>query len=353
MSTATPPTPPRGPKRTALQTQGPAEKAVARKAGQAVTGVGDNSEENVAEPDAQQAKFQADVRAKKAELEQAKKTNEAKKALLQRRDDEEKKRRQGQPGSGHGGHGDPEPPPPKETTKAGILAHNAAFAKKSVDNARERGFQQTPGLAEIIAGKSAPKTGESLGALLPETRMRSHPDLPEPELRPPMFLSPLEAMSDIYMRTRGRMSNKTKELLTGPDLEDLLAMIAKLFESDELVRKSEARLLHPIWSKLKDDPGPMLLGLNDPKLTEPWRLFLDRWEIWVPDDAERGGVELFWEGEAEDDDGEPMELLQSLTLQGGELTLYAKLGKSEDRITFDGEAFYRLKTQLPTKSKPE
>jgi hypothetical protein len=169
-------------------------------------------------------------------------------------------------------------------------------------------------------------------------------ELPEPELRPPIFLTPLEAMGDIYRRTRNRMSPKTKELLESTDLEDLLLMVAKLHENPDLVRKAEARLLHPIWSKLKDDPGPMLLGLNDQRLTEPWRLFLDRWDIWVPDDArEKGGVELFWEGEAEDDDGNAIELLQSLSFQNGELALYAKLGDAEDRITFDGEAFYRLK----------
>lgn len=194
--------------------------------------------------------------------------------------------------------------PVKASTKAGILAHNAAFTKSTVDSARA---------------------------------------LPETEIRPPSFLSPLEAMTDIYMRTRGRMSPKTKELLQSTDLEDLLEMLVKLHTSEELLRRAEARLLHPIWSKLKDDPGPLLLGLNDKRLTEPWRLLLDRWDIWVPSDAEKGGVELFWEGEGEDEDGEAIEILQSLSFQIGELTLHAKLGKAEDRITFDGAAFYRLK----------
>ena len=63
MSTATPPTPPRGPKRTALPAQAPgAEKAVARKAGHTAHGVGDNAEENVPDPECQHAKFQAVVR---------------------------------------------------------------------------------------------------------------------------------------------------------------------------------------------------------------------------------------------------------------------------------------------------
>jgi hypothetical protein len=233
---------------------------------------------------------------------------------------------------------------PKESTKAGILAHNANFAKSSIDRARDKGFQNTPTIAEVMDAKNQPPTGASLGEVLPMARMRPHPDLPPTDLRPPDFLSPLEAMRDIYMKVRGRMSNKTKELLESTELEDLLNMIGTLHISEELVRKGEARLLGSICAKLKDDPGPLLLGLNDKRLTEPWRLFLDRWEIWTPDDVDdHGGVELFWEGEGEDDDGGSIEILQALKHQRGELSLYCKLGPLEDELTFDGTAFYRLK----------
>jgi hypothetical protein len=213
---------------------------------------------------------------------------------------------------------------PKNPTKAGLLAHNAAYAKSNADRAKEAAEKPV----ELRLPRPPPPV-----------------DLPEVEINPPPFLSALEAMSDVYMRTRGRMSNKTKDLLTGVELEDLIKMLDALHASDELMRKSEGRLRPPIWSELKDDPGPMLLGLTDPRLYEPWRLFIDDWEIWTPEDAdEKGGVELFWEGEAEDDDRGSIELMQSLVFQSGELTLHAKLGDKEDRITFDGQAFYRLKS---------
>jgi hypothetical protein len=222
---------------------------------------------------------------------------------------------------------------PKPPTKAGVLAHNAAYTKSHVDRAKEAAEKP----AELRLPRPPPPV-----------------DLPEVEMRPPIFLTQVEAMTDIYMKTRGRMSTKTKELLEGPDLEDLLKMIDTLHATDELMRKAEARLLHPIWSKLKDDPGPMLLGLNDPRLYEPWRLFLDRWDIWTPEDhEEKSGVELFWEGEAEDDDGNEIEILQALKYQQGELSLHAKLGDKEDRITFDGQAFYRLKSARPPEGGPK
>ncbi len=218
---------------------------------------------------------------------------------------------------------------PSAGMKAGILAHNAAYTKSNADRAKDAADKPV----ELRLPRPPPPV-----------------DLPEVEMRPPAFLTPLEAMSDIYMRTRGRMSNKTKELLEGPDLEDLLEMLDTLHASDELMRKTEGRLLHAIWSELKDDPGPMLLGLTDKRLYEPWRLFLDRWDIWTPDAFDdKGGVELFWEGEAEGDDGEAIEILQSLTFQSGELTLTAKLGDKEDRITFDGQAFYRLRSSAAGK----
>jgi hypothetical protein len=315
-------------------TVAPLEKTVSRKAGH-IPAAGEEGEAHVPEGEGQQQQQkiadqqQKQLKAANQKINDAKKVrpredSEARKKHRRAHEEAAEREKQQQPSSSGG-----------EGTKAGLLAHNAAFQK----------FQNSPNLGEIVAGKSAPKTGESFATLLPT--MRAHPDLPEPDMRPPTFLSLLEAMSDIYMRTRGRMSNKTKELLKSVALEDLLGMLVKLFENDQLARHPEARLQHKIWSKLKDEPGPLLLGINDKRLTEPWRLFLDRWEIWVPDDDEdETGVELFWEGEAEDDDGETIELLQSLTFQRGELTLYAKMGSLEDKITFDGEAFYRLKTNL-------
>jgi hypothetical protein len=234
------------------------------------------------------------------------------------------------------------PPDQKESTKAGILAHNANFRKSGL-SASEKQFQNVPTIAEVVEGQQQPKAGESIAVVMPAARMRAHPDLPETDIRPPDFLSPLEAMSDIYMKTRGRMSNKTKDLLSGTDLEDLLNMIGTLHTNEQLVRKSEARIKAAIWTQLKDDPGPLLLGLNDKRLTEPWRLFIDRWDIWTPEDSvENGGVELFWEGEGEDDEGEAIEILEALKFQKGELSLYVRLGTLEDKLTFDGEAFYRL-----------
>lgn len=333
-----PPTPPsRGAgKRSPAGNQGLAHKPVARKAGHAVESPGEQQEENVAEPEAKRIADR--MHAEKEQKARAKKPNEAKKARDAMRERQQR-------GDGEKGREEEEDEPPKDTTTAGMLAHNAQFTKSSIDQARDFGFQRTPGIGEIVIGQQAPKgEGESLGAMLPGTRMRAHPGLPEADMRPPIFLTPLESMSDIYMRTRGRMSIKTKQLLECTDLEDLLEMIATLHNDETLVRNSQARLTHAIWSQLKDDPGPMLLGLNDMRLTEPWRLFLDRWDIWVPENKDEDGVELFWEGEAEDDDGNAIEIMQALSFKKGELTLHAKMGDLEDRITFDGTTFYRLRS---------
>ena len=89
----------------------------------------------------------------------------------------------------------------------------------------------------------------------------------------------------------------------------------------------------------------MLSGFADPRLTELWRLFLEGWDIWRPEGKENG-VDLFWEGEGEDDEGGVLVLLQSLQYREGEAVLFTKVGRLEDRITFDGQAFYRLKTEL-------
>src|SRR6185295_7604215 len=112
-----------------------------------------------------------------------------------------------------------------------------------------------------------------------------------------------EGMRDIYLRTRGRASPKTRELLEGTPLEDMVAMLAALFENEQLVRAGEGRVLKSLTARLGADPGPLLIGFGDPRLREPWRLFLEGWEIWVPEGKDPG-IELFWEGEAGDDDDE-------------------------------------------------
>jgi hypothetical protein len=225
-------------------------------------------------------------------------------------------------------------------TTAGHLAHDANYHRSR--SGRRPGSEAPPTIAGLDGAGDAPAGGESLATRLAANLSRPDLQLPETDLRPPMFLAPLEAMKDIYMRTRGRMSRKTKELLEGPDLEDLLGLLRKIFEDEKLEKHPEARLKASLHAKLKADPGPLLLGLSDPRLSEPWRLFLDRWEIWVPE-GDDGGVELFWEGEADDDDHGAIELMQSLALQKGELTLTTRLGAESDRLTFDGEAYYRLR----------
>jgi hypothetical protein len=197
------------------------------------------------------------------------------------------------------------------------------------------------GLDELVESLDGPPTGSSLEEMLPRRR---HPDLPPVEMEPPMFLRPLEQMKDIYMRTKSRMSRRTQEILEGADLEDLISMMHALFDDETLSRKSEARHRRDIADVAGKD-GPLLSGFGDPRLTELWRLFLDGWDIWVPEGKE-SGVDLFWEGEAEDDDGSVIEILQSLQFREGEATLFTRVGKIEEKITFDGQAFYRLKTEL-------
>jgi len=307
----------------------PPPKSVPRKAGQYAHTPGNHAEEQVAEPDpaliaqAKQVKLEQDAK-------RAKEAEEARKKQKKREggDGQQQERRE------------PEAPKAPGTT-AGHLAHDANYFRSRT--ARKMGFEQTPSVGDFITGLDSPAEGESLGALLPSARARAHPDLPETDVRPPDFLSPLEAMKDIWMRTRGRMSRRTQELLEGPDLEDLLAMTRAVHDDEALVKKPEARLTSALYTALKDEPGPLLLGFQDPRLTEVWRLFLDGWEIWVPEGDEEG-VALFWEGEAEDDRGAPMEILQSLSLSQGELVLHTRMGPKEDTITFDGTAFFRLKT---------
>ncbi len=211
------------------------------------------------------------------------------------------------------------------------------------DDYKRRQNSPNPGVSveDIVEKIDGPPSGESLEELLPRPR---HPDLPPASMEPPGFLRPLEAMRDIYMRTKSRMSRRTKEILEGPDLEDLIGMMHKLFDDEALVRKGDARHRRDLLDALGEE-SPLLSGFSDPRLTELWRLFLDGWEIWVPEGKENG-VDLFWEGEAEDDDGNVIEILQSLQYREGEATLSTRVGKREDKITFDGQAFYRLKTEL-------
>jgi hypothetical protein len=312
-----------------LQKRAPPPKPVPRKAGHHIDTPGEQAEEQVAEPDAAFLNQAQDVKLKR----EAKKTNQAEEAR-------KKQKKRDHEGGGQG-QGQEAPEPPRPATTAGHLAHDANYFRSRT--ARKLGFEQTPSVGDFITGLESPAEGEALGVLLPSARARSHPDLPETDVRPPDFLTPLQAMKDIWMRTRGRMSRRTQELLEGPDLEDLLAMTRAIHDDEKLVKKPEARLTSALFSQLKDEPGPLLLGFQDPRLTEVWRLFLEGWEIWVPEGDEEG-VELFWEGEAEDDDGEPIALLQSLTLTHGELVLHTRMGGTEDTITFDGAAFFRLKT---------
>lgn len=287
------------------------QKPVPRKPGQVVDRPGDQQEEHVAE---------AEVRLPQQVAREAE-TQEA-----QQRSKDQKKRQ-----GGGGGGGQP------ETMKAGELLQPGRL-----DVARSKGFSQGPSIGDFVAGQSAPKAGTSFAEMLPGSRVQ-RADLPEPTMRPPVFLSVFEGMRDIYLRSRGRASPKTRELLEGPLLEDLVRMLLALQEDEKLARSAEAKLNRLVLAKLGADPGPLLTGLADPRLSEPWRLFLDGWDLWVTD-GEGDGVELFWEGEAEDDDGEAIEILQALRLKDGELTLEAKIGTAADRVTFDGQAFYRLKS---------
>ncbi len=189
----------------------------------------------------------------------------------------------------------------------------------------------------------APGAGRSIAELMPSSVAHGHPDLPEADKRPPPFLSPLAAMKDIYLKVKGRASPRTTELLDGPDLEALLAQLKDLFSDDARMARVEARLAPPLWSELTEDPGPLLLGLHDPRLTELWRLFLDGWDIWRPEGDDAEGVELFWEGEADNDQGHTIEIVQSLTYLRGDIVLHTRLGDLEDHLTFDGQSFYRLR----------
>ena len=288
------------------------QKPVPRKPGQIIDRPGDAQEEHVAEPEARAAQ----------QVARDAQTKEAQEARQKKRQ-----------GGGGGGGGQPD----QRTMKAGELLQPGRL-----DVARSKGFSQGPSIGDFVAGQSVPKAGSSLAEMLPGSRVQ-RADLPEPTMRPPPFLSVFEGMRDIYLRTRGRASPKTRELLESPLLEDLVRMVLALHDHETLARNPEAKLSRAMITKLGADPGPLLTGLTDPRLSEPWRLFLDGWDLWITE-GEGEGIELFWEGEAEDDDGEAIEILQALRLKDGELTLEAKIGAAADRVTFDGQTFYRLKS---------
>lgn len=241
----------------------------------------------------------------------------------------------------------PRPEAPRPETTAGHLAFASGHRRATHERAPEVDVE--PSLQEMAAAMLGDEDGgEDPFPSAPTAGL----DLPETELRPPAFLRPLEAMKDIYMRVRGRMSRKTQALLEGTDLEDLLDVARPLPHEESPKRRAEGRLAAKLLVHLQDDPGPLLVGLHDPRLAEPWRLFIDGWDIWTPDGRE-DGVELFWEGEAEDDDGEPLELLQTLSFVEGELTLSTRIGELEDELVFDGEDFFRLDTARPLPREPD
>ena len=308
------------------------QKPVARKPGQ-ITDTPGVDEEPGFEADGRDAHVEGATESERQKRPDRQGTRKAKEARKKRQQD-----------------GQSQPDDDQQEDRPKTLTVAALAAEKRVDLARQRGFQQTPSVQEVVVGKQQVPVGPSFAQMLPESRSRGA-DLEEPEeeLRPPPFLSAFESMKDIYIKVKGRASPRTKDLLEGPDLEDLLQMVAELNENDELRRSAEARVKRSIYVHLADDPGPLLTGLNDPRLLEPWRLLVDGWDIWVPavesdaEDAEETGVELFWEGEGEDDDGNDLEIVQTLTFKDGHAALKTAFGEDVDDLTFDGQTFYRLK----------
>jgi hypothetical protein len=249
-------------------------------------------------------------------------------------------------------HGVTQTPPQKNQAQrpaAPVFSVSRLAAEQNVDMARTRGFQQTPDVNDYLLAKQEVSTGQGLA----ETLHRAHEPSPDTDgdgaIAPEEFLSAFESMKDIFIKIHGRASPKTTQLLEGPDLEDMIQMLQELHMADELRRSSEARIKNSIFGVLKDEPGPLLLGLNDPRLLEPWRLFLDGWDIWVPEvesdleDAESSGVEIFWEGEAEDRAGREIQITQTLGFEANRVKLSTQFGDDNDELSFDGMSFYRLK----------
>lgn len=203
-----------------------------------------------------------------------------------------------------------------------------------------------PSLADAAEALLDAEDGEDSPLALSPVAAARAAELPEPELRPPPFLNPLEAMRDVYLRVRGRASPRTRRLLEGPDLDDLLEGLAHIAGAPALHELPASRVAPALRRTLGEELGPLLAGFGDARLVEPWRLFLDGWDLWVPEGYEEG-VELFWEGEGAHDDGAPLEIVQSLAWLQGEALLSTRVGDAEDELVFDGERFYRLETERP------
>lgn len=238
----------------------------------------------------------------------------------------------------------------EKAPKAEVFSVGRLAADQRVNMARGRGFQASTEVNDYILAKQEVSTGLGLAETLHQSQSSDNEyDEEEKEFQPEEFLSAFEAMKDVYLKVHGRASPKTRQLLEGIDLEDLVKMVQELNLDDELRRSSEARLKNSIFAILKDEPGPLLLGLNDKRLLEPWKLFLEGWDIWVPEvdseveDAEASGVELFWEGEAEDPSGKEIQITQTLSFESMRVKLRTQFGLETDELSFDGQTFFRLK----------
>lgn len=239
-------------------------------------------------------------------------------------------------------------PPSKPTADAEVLSVSELAAKQNVHMDRSRGAQQSQESNDYLLSRQEVSTGHNFLESLHDPVDDEDND-ESSQFDPDPYLSGFESMKNVYLKVHGRASPKTLQLLEGPDLEDLVRMLEELHLTDELRRSAESRLTPGIYNILKDEPGPLLVGLSDKRLTQPWQLFTEGWDIWVPEveseleDAIESGVELFWEGEAEDPQGRDIEITQSLSFQSNTLRLQTKFGPQTDDLTFDGHTFFRLK----------
>lgn len=241
----------------------------------------------------------------------------------------------------------------KPFTSAGHLAFDAGYRKRVFEKAPEVEVEET--LQDLAAALVTE------GQVAHEVEIRSrHPELADVEEAPPAFLTPLEAMRDVYMKAKGRASPKTQTLLSHPDLEDLMSAVQGLPLSDNPKVHADARIAAAIYRVLKEDSGPALLALTDPRLTELWRLFLEGWEIWdvteerinpfgekSRPERQAVGIELFLEGEFDDKEGNLRVFMQSLAFIEGEVILTSQLDEIRDELIYDGQQFYRLDTKRP------
>ena len=304
------------------------DKPAARKPGRIADSASENESEHVAEKDHLQEvdRSSAPQQQKQTKKKIAKKTK-LKQATSQERDSSKD-------------HGDQEAEP--ETFSVQGLA-----SEQRVNMARSRGFQQTPAVSDYMLAKQEVSTGQGLAEAL--QHIHAKPATPEEDsVEPEEFLSAFESMKDVYVKTHGRASPKTAQLLESPDLEDMIQMLQELLATDGLRLSAEARIKSSIYQKLRDEPGPLLLGLNDARLNEAWNLFSEGWDIWEPEiesdleDAEASGVELFWEGEAENSAGQEIEIIQTLSFTSNCVKLATQFGDDTDELSFDGSTFFRL-----------